>query len=117
MSLQSLYQTFLAAPTPAALADNASFHYIATLTTFHEPAAIVKHLSGQPQLLRRKLEKVLSTVESNDAICLEVETTLEFVVSGGAFLPGLDDNFLTGRVVTFPIVSTCTLSRLARVGA
>ena len=105
MSLQSLYQAFLAAPSAAALADAASLNYITTLTTVNEPAAIVKHLAAQHEQLRTKQEKVIGSVESSDAICLDVETTLEFITSGGAYLPGLDDNFLADRVVTFPIVS------------
>lgn len=48
---------------------------------------------------------MLNCIESEDEICLDVETTLEFVTGGGAYLPGLDDNFLADRVVTFPIVS------------
>lgn len=47
---------------------------------------------------------MLSTVEGESAICLDVETTLEFITGGGAYLPGLDDNFLSDRVVTFPMV-------------
>ncbi len=109
MSLQSLYQAFLAAPSAAALAEGASFNYITTLTTVNEPAAIIKHLAAQQHALKKKQEKVISSIESSDAICLDVETTLEFVTSGGAYLPGLDDNFLADRAVTFPIVSlVCT---------
>lgn len=47
---------------------------------------------------------MLHCIESENEICLDVETTLEFVTGGGAYLPGLDDNFLADRVVTFPIV-------------
>ena len=105
MSLQSLYQGFLANPSASALAEAASFNYITTLTTIHEPAAIVKHLAAQNKELRKKQENVIGSIESSDAVCLDVETTLEFVSSGGAYLPGLDDNFLADRVVTFPVVS------------
>ncbi|KAI9876182.1 MAG: hypothetical protein M1830_007083, partial [Pleopsidium flavum] len=104
MSLQSLYQAFLAAPNAAALAEGASFNYITTLTTVNTPAAIIKHLTAQQRAMKKKQEKVISTIESSDGICLDVETTLEFLTSGGAYLPGLDDNFLADRVVTFPIV-------------
>lgn len=105
MSLQSLYQKFLAEPSAAALAEAASFNYITTLTTINESAAIVKHIATQNKQLKKKQEKVIGSIESSDAICLDVETTLEFISSGGAYLPGLDDNFIADRVVTFPIVS------------
>lgn len=110
MSLQSLYQGFLANPSAAALAEDASFNYITTLTTIHEPTAIVKHLAAQDKHMKKKQEKVIGSIESSDAICLDVETTLEFISSGGAYLPGLDDNFLADRVVTFPIVSVDRVS-------
>lgn len=109
MSLQSLYQSFLAAPSAGALAEGASLNYITTLTTINEPAAIIKHLTTQQLELKKKQERVISAIESSDAICLDVETTLEFVSSGGAYLPGLDDNFLADRVVTFPLVSLIVL--------
>jgi len=107
MSLQSLYQSFLVDPSAAALADAASFNYITTLTTINEAASIVKHLATQNKQLKKKQEKVIGCIESSDAVCLDVETTLEFITSGGAYLPGLDDNFVVDRVVTFPIVSVC----------
>lgn len=105
MSLQSLYQGFLAEPSAAALAEASSFNYITTLTTINEPAAIVKHLAAQNKQLKKKQEKIIGSIESSDAVCLDVETTLEFISSGGAYLPGLDDNFVADQVVTLPIVS------------
>ena len=36
---------------------------------------------------------------------MDVEITIEFLTGGGAYLPGLDDNFVADRVVTFPMVS------------
>ena len=104
MSLQKKYQSFLATPTATALSSYASLNYITTLTTINDAAAIAKHLSNQTSTLKKKEEKVLSTVEGENAICLDVETTLEFLTGGGAYLPGLDDNFLADRIVTFPIV-------------
>ena len=47
---------------------------------------------------------MLSAIENEDAVCLDVETTLEFLTGGGAYLPGLDDNFLADHIVTFPMV-------------
>ena len=105
MSLQSLYESFLASPRAVSLSDDSSLNYITTLTTFNTASTIIKHLSANQKVLEKKEEKVLSCIEGKDALCLDVETTLEFLSGGGAYLPGLDDNFLTSRIVTFPIVS------------
>lgn len=104
MSLSAKYQQFLRQPTAAALAEKASINYITTLTTINEPAAIINHLSAQEKQLKKKSEKVLSAIESSDGICLDVETTIEFISGGAAYLPGLDDNFLADRTVIFPVV-------------
>ncbi|MCJ1419787.1 hypothetical protein MMC32_006143 [Xylographa parallela] len=104
MSLTSAYEAFLAFPNATHLSDDASLNYITTLTTVNGSAAIAKHVSQQQRIAKRKTEKVLSSIESDNAICLDVETTLEFISGGGAYLPGLDDNFLSDRVVTFPII-------------
>lgn len=104
-SLTAIYQKFLATPSLTALSSDAtSLNYITTLTTINSAASIVKHLSAHQQVLKKKQETVLTAIESQDAICLDVETTLEFITGGGAYLPGLDDNFLADRVVTFPMV-------------
>ena len=104
-SLKAVYQSYLASPNASALSDNASLNYITTLTTINTAAAIVKHNAAQQKVLKKKDEKVLSCIEGSDAVCLDIETTLEFMSGGGAYLPGLDDNFLSDRVVTFPMVS------------
>jgi hypothetical protein len=106
MSLQSIYTKFLAAPSPAALASDptTSLHYIPTLTSIHEAQAIAKHLNTQVRQLKKREEKVLSAIENQNGLVLEVETTLELLTGGGAYLPGLDDNFLADKVLTFPIV-------------
>jgi hypothetical protein len=105
MALQSAYKQFLAAPNPTSLAEDASIHYITTLVTYNGPNDILKHLKSQGITLKKKAENFLNVVESQDALVVEVETTIEFLTGGGAFLPNLDDNFLADRVVTFPIVS------------
>ncbi|KZF23769.1 hypothetical protein L228DRAFT_238291 [Xylona heveae TC161] len=104
MSLKAAYQSFLADPAAAGLSEKAAINYIPTLTTINEPSSILKHLSSQQKLLRKKNEKVVNAIESQDALCLDVETTLEFIKGGGAYLPGLDDNFLADRTVTIPII-------------
>jgi hypothetical protein len=104
MSLRATYQAFLASPSPSALADDASLHYI------------TKHLAVQEKLLKLNEQKVLSAVESPDGgLCVDVQVTIEFIQGGGAYLPGLDDNFVSDRLVTFPMVrgSDCGTRRSA----
>jgi hypothetical protein len=103
-SLKAKYEAFLASPSTGALSDNASINYIPTLVTINEPTAILKHLSAQRKLLIKKSERILSTIASSDGLCVDVDTTIEFIAGGGAFLPGLDDNFLSDKVVHFPVV-------------
>lgn len=104
MALQSAYQQFLTTSNPSLLADDASLHYITTLTSIHGSAEIVKHLRSQDHELKKNEQKVLDAVEASNALVLEVQTGLEFQTGGGAYLPSLDDNFLADRKVIFPIV-------------
>ena len=104
-SLKAAYQNFLSNPDGSALNDEASLNYITTLTTIKSSAAVVKHFAAHQKVLKKKEEKVLNAIESNDALCLEIETTLEFLKGGGAYLPGLEENFLADRIVILPIVS------------
>ncbi|CAG8977199.1 hypothetical protein HYALB_00006736 [Hymenoscyphus albidus] len=108
MTLQTVYQQFLATNDASLLATDASLHYITTLTTVNGAGAIGKHLSGQLYELKKKEEKVLDAVESSNALVVEVHTTIEFLTGGGAYLPGLDDNFLADRTVTFPVIHIVT---------
>jgi len=103
-SLKATYQSYLANPSASTLNENASLNYITTLTTINTATAIVKHNAAHQKVLRKKEYKILSCIEGGDALCLDIETTLEFVSGGGAYLPGLDDNFLADRIVTFPMV-------------
>jgi len=103
-TLRAKYEAYLAAPSTGALADNASINYIPTLTTINEPTAILRHLAAQQKLLKKKNERIISIIESNVGLCVDTETTIEFIAGGGAFLPGLDDNFLSDRTVVFPVV-------------
>ena len=105
MALQDIYKAFLAHPDSELLSDNASLHYITTLTTINSSAAIAKHNTAHQKVLRKKEEKILNCIEGADAVCLDVETTIEFLSGGGAYLPGLDDNFVADRTVIFPVVS------------
>lgn len=58
--------------------------------------------------MEKKTEKVISSFETNDSLVIEMETTIEFKTSGGLYLPGLDDNFLSDQTVTFALVSPPT---------
>ncbi|KAL1855631.1 hypothetical protein Plec18170_004357 [Paecilomyces lecythidis] len=104
MSLKSIYERFLADPASAPLASDVSLIYITTTTTVNEAGAVLKHLSNQQRIVKKKAEKVIGVVEGSDSLCLDVETTLEFVDGGGAYLPSLDDNFLIDHVATFPTI-------------
>jgi hypothetical protein len=104
MALSAAYIQFLRSPTTAVLADGVAIHYVPTLTSINEPSAILKHLVAQAKLLTKKKENVINAVEGADSVSLEVDTTIEFVSGGGALLPGLDDNFLADKVVSFPMV-------------
>jgi hypothetical protein len=114
MALQSTFKQFLAAPNPTFLADNASIHYITTLVTFNSSSEIIKHLSSLTRQLKKKEENFLDVIESENALAVEVETTIEFLTGGGPYLPGLDDNFLADRTVTFPIVRLADGSSMLR---
>lgn len=102
--MAATYQSFLAAPSASALSPNASINYITTTTTINEPAAIVKHLQVQQKQVVKKDEKILNTIESDNGVCLETEVTLQFHNGGGAFLPGMDENVIDERIVTFPLI-------------
>lgn len=107
MSLKTIYERFLGDSNPSAdaLTPNVSLQYITTTTTFDNAGPVTKHLSNQKHVVKEISRKTLSSVEGPDSLCLEVETTLEFASGGGAYLPDLDDNFITDRTVTFATVS------------
>jgi hypothetical protein len=112
MALQAAYQQFLASPNTSFLDNDASLHYVTTTTSFTGSSEIIKHLSTQRNQIKKKKEEFLSIVEGANAIAAEVETNLEFMSSGGVYLPALDDNFVADHTVYLPIVSrlgTCPL--------
>lgn len=112
-TLRAVYQSYLANPDASAFASDGSLNYITTLTTLHKTDVIAKHLAAQQKSLKKKHENVLHAIESDDALCLEVETTLEFLSGGGMYLPGIDDNFLADQLVTFPVVRLSTAQSIA----
>ena len=103
-SLRAVYQSYLATPNATAFAPDGSLNYITTLTTLHKTDVIAKHLALHQKILKKRHENILYAIESDDALCLEVDTTIEFLSGGGMYLPGLDDNFLADQLVTFPVV-------------
>ena len=98
------YQRFLASPRNAPLASNATLVYVPVTTKIEGADAIATHTSRQSHIVKKRSDKVMNAIESSDALCLDMETTLEFLEGGGVYLPSLDDNFLVNRVVTFPTV-------------
>lgn len=103
--MAATYKQFLASPSSSLLADNASLHYVTTLTSFVGATEIIKHLNTLQKQVKKKKEDVLSLIDGQNVIAVEVDTCIEFVTSGGAYLPGLDDNFLSDREAFLPIVS------------
>ncbi|KAH6853730.1 hypothetical protein B0I37DRAFT_14164 [Chaetomium sp. MPI-CAGE-AT-0009] len=118
MSLQAAYKQFLASPNTSALADDASLHYITTTSSFTGATDIIKHLSSVRNKIKKEKEEALFAIENQQALAVEVETTLEFVQSGGPYLPGLDDNFLADRTVHIVITHIVTFNgdgKIARI--
>lgn len=103
--MAAAYKQFLASPSSSLLADNASLHYVTTLTSFVGATEIIKHLNTLQKQVKKKKEDVISLIDGQNVIAVEVDTCIEFVTSGGAYLPGLDDNFLSDREAFLPIVS------------
>lgn len=104
MSATATYKEFLTAPNSSLLADDASLHYTTTTSSFSGPTNIIKHLNTQRNHVKVKQEDILHVIEGRTAIAAEVDTALEFVISGGTYLPGLDDNFVADRTVSLLIV-------------
>lgn len=105
MTLSAIYERFIASPNPLSLAENASLHYVPTLKSFSEQGPIIKHLESQNKdVVKIKSAKIINTIEGANAIAVEVDTTLEFISGGGAYLPGLE-NFIVDKIATVPMVS------------
>lgn len=102
------YLQFLQSPSTGVLASDASLSYITTTTQIHEPTAILKHFAAQGKQVVKKDEKVLHIIEGDNGCCIETETTLQFRMGGGAFLPNMDSNMLDDREVTLPLTHVVT---------
>ncbi len=109
MALQAVYQEFLSSPNSSVLAADASLYYVTTTTTVQGSTEIIKHIGTTRKQVKKNKEAVLSAIESATSLALEVDTALEFLTSGGPYLPALDDNFLSDRKVYLPIVSSSSI--------
>ncbi|KAL7786192.1 hypothetical protein V8C37DRAFT_392836 [Trichoderma ceciliae] len=106
--MAATYKQFLASPSSSLLAEKASLHYVTTLTSFVGATEIIKHLNALQKQIKKKKEDVLNLVDGQNVVAVEVDTVIEFVTSGGVYLPGLDDNFLSDRVAYLPIMHIVT---------
>jgi hypothetical protein len=113
--MAATYKQFLASPSSGLLADNASLHYVTTLTSFVGAENIIKHLGNLQRQVKKKKEDVLNVIDGQNIIAVEVDTHIEFVTSGGVYLPGLDDNFLSDREAFLPIVSCRSKPQLSHL--
>lgn len=111
MSLKAIYERFLANPNPStdSVTPDVSLNYITTTKSFNDAGPVTKHISSQKHAVKDVSRKTLSSVEGPNSLCLEVETTLEFSLGGGAYLPDLDENFIADRTVTFATVSNSSI--------
>ncbi|KAH7031165.1 uncharacterized protein B0I36DRAFT_349280 [Microdochium trichocladiopsis] len=115
MALADAYKQFLAAPHPDLLAPDASLVYVTTGTVFKGVDKISEHFKLTANKLQRDKQEALTVVEGHDAVVIEVDTTLKFLTSGGAYLPGLDDNFLSDRTVHLPITHVVTFDSQGKI--
>ncbi|KAF5125606.1 hypothetical protein E5D57_010296 [Metarhizium anisopliae] len=107
--MASVYKQFLASPSSSLLADKASLHYVTTTTSVFGATEIIKHLGTLQKQVKVKKQEFLNLVDGQTVIVAEVDTALEFQTSGGAYLPGLDDNFLSDRVAYLSIIHIVAL--------
>ncbi|KAI9171504.1 hypothetical protein HJFPF1_00989 [Paramyrothecium foliicola] len=106
--MAAAYKQFLVAPSSSLLSDRATLHYVTTAISFNGPTEIIKHLNALQRQVIKKKETILNVVDGQNAIAIEVDTGLEFQTSGGSYCPGLDDNFLSDRLVQIPMVHFVT---------
>lgn len=103
MSLKDVYQRFLAAPSSGPLASDVSLYYITSTTEFKGAEKVIKHLTKQ-QEIKIKSQTIIDAVQGSSALSLDVDTSLQFLTGGGAYLPNLDETFLFDRDARFPTV-------------
>ncbi|KAK7206865.1 hypothetical protein BZA70DRAFT_275231 [Myxozyma melibiosi] len=98
-----LYQRFLSSPQASYLAPDAKLTYVTSCRTFNGPDAIVSHLL-QASRQHKRAEEIMSAHAAADSIVLETVTTIEFVNGTGAYVQGLDKNFVVDNTVVVPII-------------
>ncbi|KAF4984837.1 hypothetical protein FZEAL_65 [Fusarium zealandicum] len=113
--MAATYKQFLAAPSASLLADNAALHYVTTTTTFAGPTQIIKHISALQRQVTKKKEDVFNIIDGQNVVVFEVDTGLGFQTSGGPYLPGLDDNFLSARDVYLPITHFVSFDEAGKI--
>ncbi|KAG5974221.1 hypothetical protein E4U55_008278 [Claviceps digitariae] len=113
--MASVYRQFLASPSSSYLSDKASLHYVTTTTSVYGPTEIIKHLNTLQKQVRIKKQELLNLVDGQSVIAAEVDTALEFQTSGGAYLPGLEDNFLSDRVAYLSIIHFVTFDEAGKI--
>ncbi|KAG6014339.1 hypothetical protein E4U54_005489 [Claviceps lovelessii] len=113
--MASVYKQFLASPSSSYLSDKASLHYVTTTTSIFGPTEIIKHLNTLQNQVKIKKQDLINVVDGQSVIAAEVDTALEFQTSGGAYLPGLEDNFLSDRVAYLSIIHIVTLDEQGKI--
>ncbi|ODA83967.1 hypothetical protein RJ55_02485 [Drechmeria coniospora] len=109
------YKQFLASPSTSLLADKATLHYVTTTTTVSGATDIIKHLNSLQKQVIKKKQDILNVIDGGNVVAFELHTALEFQTSGGAYLPGLDDNFLSDRVAYLPILHIVSFDGEGRI--
>ncbi|KAL2818136.1 hypothetical protein BJX63DRAFT_419398 [Aspergillus granulosus] len=104
MSLKDVYQRFLSDPRSAPLAPDVSLIYITSTTEFNGAEAVLKHLTKQQHIIKTNSQTIIDVVQGSNALSLDVDTSVQFVTGGGAYLPNLDETFLLDRVAKFPTI-------------
>lgn len=97
------YVEFLTNLSTSYLAPDASLVYVTTATEIRDATAIIKHIQSQQKQIEVKDWKVLDSIRGQDGLCLETEQTMQFTRGGGAYLPGMDENLLDEKRVTFAL--------------
>ncbi|GAO15524.1 uncharacterized protein UV8b_02994 [Ustilaginoidea virens] len=113
--MASVYRQFLASSSSSLLAEKASLHYVTTATSIYGATEIIKHLNSLQKQVKIKKQEFLNVVDGHSVVVAEVETALEFQTSGGAYLPGLDDNFLSDRVAYLAIIHVVTFDKGGKI--
>ncbi|ANB15210.1 Pc12g03400 [Sugiyamaella lignohabitans] len=103
MSLLELYGRFCQDPKAEYLAYAAVMAYVSSGLEFNGQDDIVKQLQKDRQEVKR-LDNVISKHQTNSALVLETETSLEFLRGPGSFVPTLSSNLVVDERATIVLV-------------